>query len=228
MDSEGAASQLKEWNNYKNPQSGMDRYGDQRMKLAILLRDNILNELGFPWIVENGTLLGAWRNGKFIPHDDDFDIAMFFENDAKSRLPDVMRKIKHLLPPQYDIRMIDTYTDKLEVFDASYGSYMYNPSYKCPDPHAPTYPTMVYYHVTVDIQPYQRIGNVYRSLYKNHPRLIELNCDDVLPLGSITLEGEIFQAPGKVESVLKTVYGSLSTKAKYNKELGLYVDEEVN
>ncbi len=217
---------LKEWNNYKNPQSGMDRYGEHRLKLAVLLRDTVLNHLGFPWIIENGTLLGAWRNGKFIPHDDDFDIAMFFEDDAKSQLEELKKKIKLLLPFQYDIRLITTYTDKFEIFDASHGSYVYDPSFGNPDPDVPKYPSLLYHHVTVDIQPYQHIANIYRSLYRNHPRLIEYNCNDIIPLGSITLEGEVFQAPGNVEAVLKSVYGSLSSKAKYDKKLGKYVDPE--
>ena len=168
-------------------------------------------------LIENGTLLGAWRSGKFIPHDDDFDIAMFFEDDAKSQLEDLREKIKSLLPSPYDVRLITTYTDKFEIFDASYGSYIYNPSFRSPDPDAPKYPSMVYHHVTVDIQPYQRIGDVYRSLYRNHPRLIDYHIDDVFPLGSISLEGKEFQALRNVVSVLKSVYGSLSTKAKYDK-----------
>ena len=211
------APKLEEWNNFKSPLSGMDRYGDQRLKLGVLLRDTVLNQLNFPWTIENGTLLAAWRSGKFIPHDDDFDIAMFFETDAKSQFcGEVFEKIKALLPPPYQARLISSYTDKMEVYDPSYGSYLLIPPQYCGE---------IYYHVTVDIQPYERQGdNGYLSLYGTRPPYVPYK--DLFPLGSITLEGEEFQAPCNPEAVLKSVYGSLSAKAKYNKELGKYVDPE--
>ena len=220
-----SSEDLKEWNNYKRPESGMDKYGQLRMKLALFIRDNILNKLGIQWTIENGTLLGAWRSGKFIPHDDDFDIVAYFEEDAKPQLPGLLEKIESLLPPEYKVRLITTYTDKFEIFDPSYGGYVYDPSLSSPKD-VPVYPSMWYNHVTVDIQPFQRAGDVYRSLYRNFPRVIEYRRDDVFPVGKIMLEGEEFHAPCRVEAVLKSVYGSLSPTAKYNKELGLYVDQD--
>ncbi len=210
-----STSNIEEWNNFKNPLSGMDRYGEQRLKLAVLMRDSVLKHTRFPWILENGNLLGAWRNGKFILHDDDFDIAMFFESDAKTQLSGVFETIKALLPSQYSARLLSSYCDKIEVFDPSYGNYGLQ---------GPLYQGENYHHVTLDIQSYERAGDVYCSLYCTHPQYI--NHKDLFPLGSITLEGEVFQAPGNVEAVLKSVYGSLSSKAKYDKKLGKYVDPD--
>jgi len=45
-----------------------------------LLRDEVLDKLNLSWYIENGTLLGAWRNGKFIKHDDDFDIGVLINS----------------------------------------------------------------------------------------------------------------------------------------------------
>ena len=47
------------------------------------------------WFIENGTLLGAWRNGKFIPHDDDFDMVMLIDtlDDIKSIYEKINKKL---------------------------------------------------------------------------------------------------------------------------------------
>ena len=69
-----------EHNNFKKPDAGCDKYGDQRLELAKLLRDEVFDKLNLSWYIENGTLLGAWRNGKFIKHDDDFDIGVLINS----------------------------------------------------------------------------------------------------------------------------------------------------
>ena len=71
-------------NNFKNPNAGCDKWGTKRLELAIYLRDNILNKFTNYWFIENGTLLGAWRTSKFIPHDDDFDIAMLINSEDEA------------------------------------------------------------------------------------------------------------------------------------------------
>ena len=69
-----------EYNNFKKPDAGCDKYGIPRLKLAVYLRDYVLNQLDKHTFIENGTLLGAYRNQKFIPHDDDFDFGILLEN----------------------------------------------------------------------------------------------------------------------------------------------------
>ena len=54
-----AHSIVEEWNNYKNPESGIDRFGKPKLELALFLRDNVLDKSDFPWMIEAGTLLGA-------------------------------------------------------------------------------------------------------------------------------------------------------------------------
>ena len=206
-------------NNFKSPVSGMDIYGEPRMTLAILLRDKVLNKLDMPWTIENGTLLGAWRNGSFIQHDDDFDIALFCDINPIPRIPAILEKIKQLLPAPYEARQISTYADKIEVYDPTYGEYkLYTAKY-----HGASY-----HHCTVDLQFYQRFGETYRSLYYADPQTKTVHYKDMYPLSKIELEGEIFQAPYNVEGFLKSLYGSLSPKAKYNTKTGFYeVREEV-
>ena len=55
----------------------MDRFGKPRLDLALFLRDNVLDKFDFPWMrIEAGT-----RSGRFIPHDDDFKIALLLNTD---------------------------------------------------------------------------------------------------------------------------------------------------
>lgn len=208
-------------NNFKCTFSGMDRYGESRMKLAVLLRDKVLYKLGIPWTIENGTLLGAWRNGRFILHDDDFDIALFYDQDPRPQIPAVLEKVQQLLPAPYEARQVDTYADKIEVYDPNFG--MYNLAVS-------KYNGASYHHCTVDLQFYQRFGKEYRSLYYVHPHVKTVYYEDIYPLGEIALEGETFQAPGNPEGFLTSLYGSLSPMAKFNSKTGYYEvqGEDVN
>jgi phosphorylcholine metabolism protein LicD len=200
-----------ESNNYKKPDAGCDIYGVQRLTLATYLRDNILNQLDYTWFIENGTLLGAWRNGSFIPHDDDFDIAILVNNQAD--IDKITDFINTSLISQYQSRLVTTYATKIEVFDPTYGKYLLlGEKYNKSD----------YHYVTLDIQFYMKTGSHYKTMYYISP-ITELFDPTILtPTGKIQLEGESFPTPGDIEAFLKIKYGSLSPKAKFNKISGLY------
>jgi hypothetical protein len=200
-------------NNFKNVESGMDIWGKERLKLGMLLRDEVLNHLGIPWVIENGVLLGAYRTGKFIPHDDDFDMALFFESNPTPLVQDILNKIKQLLPAPYEARYVSTYCEKIEVYDPTHGDYILA---------GPRYNGADYHHVTADLQFYQRFDNIYRVLYYASPNVVEIPGEAVFPLGSIMIEGQEFKAPCDVVKYLKCWYGSLSQNVKYNPDTGFY------
>ena len=195
---------------YKVAFSGCNIYGAQRLTLACIMRD-ILNEMNIPWFIENGTLLGAYRNNKFIPHDDDFDIAMLYNKNPLEQIKQNLLFIKNRLPKHYDARWVDTYTHKIEVFEPRMGNYILK---------GPQYKKANYHHVTIDLQAYQLNGDAYDRLYAYLP--LKIYKTDIFPIGKIVLENEQFPAPGDIKAILTDNYGSLSENAVYNPETKKY------
>ena len=201
-----------EYNNYKNIESGNNKYGQQRLKLAVFLRDNILNKLNINWCIENGTLLGAFRNNKFIDHDDDFDIGLFIKNEID--IEKIYKKIKIMLENTiYDARLISSYSSKIEVFDKSYGNYILQ---------GPKYNKNNYHHVTVDLQFYLLKNNYYNCLYNISVFKINIDIKYIFPFSKIILENEEFKCPANCKKYLETLYGSIDKNAKFNSKTGYY------
>ena len=199
-----------EYNNFKNPDAGCDKYGKYRLELALELK-KILNELTFIWFIENGTLLGAYRNNKFIAHDDDFDIAILI-SDVK-QIDTIFSSIKKLLPKKYDLRLISSYSNKIEVFNPLYGNYILP---------GPQYNNRDYHYVTVDLQFYLKENNEYKQLYFINNQDLYVEKSYLIPRTSITLENEEFPAPNKIKDFLENNYGSIDPNAKYNKKTCKY------
>ena len=194
-----------EYNNFKKPDAGCDKYGIPRLELASYLRDNILNKLDKSYFIENGTLLGAYRNQKFIPHDDDFDYGILI--DLKEEMYDLNLKISNLLTKKYQCRIIDSYCLKIEIYQPSFGKYsLLGPKYNSAD----------YHYVTVDLQAYLKQDKSYKVLYYINPFDIIIKKNDILPLEKIKLEGEYFNCPKNIVNFLELHYGSIDPKAKYN------------
>jgi len=199
-------------NNYKNPCSGCDIYGDQRLKLALTLKEKVFSKFNIDYCIENGTLLGAYRNHKFIPHDDDFDFAVFIKD--KSNVNSICDYIKQYLPKQYSCRLVESYCLKIEVYDPNAGLYILS---------GPKYNGADYHHVTVDLQFHLQCEKGFKQLYYIGSELINKE-EDIFPLTLIELEHNIFPAPRNTVDFLKACYGSIRTGAKYNPETCKYED----
>lgn len=196
---------------HKQEGSGCDVYGPERLRLAQVLRP-LLH--GRPWWIENGTLLGATRNGAFIPHDDDFDMAVLAEDSVEATLTQLQAHLGGQLPSPYQVRAIRTYADKLEVFDPTAGKYDLPPS---------LYGTADYHHVSVDIQLYrQDPDGLVRSCYRAGPHRMEIPRSVLLPLGAVVLEGLSFPCPRDATAYLVATYGDISDTAVFDPATGLY------
>lgn len=209
------SEQPREHNNFKIPGTGNNVYGKQRLELAIHLRDTVLPMIKRPFFVENGTLLGAWRNGKFIEHDDDFDFGVLLDSapNPRGEALSILGCIEKHLGPGYKCRLVTTYATKIEVYDPSWGSYMLSPKYGGAD----------YHYVTADLQFYceTEVGGFQQMYYLGSPTPV-VRKDRILPLSKIVLEGEPFPAPRRTEEFLVDNYGSLDPAAKYSSVTGKY------
>jgi len=191
--------------------AGCDIWGKHRLDLAIYIRDNILNTIYYTWFIENGTLLGAWRNNSFIAHDDDFDIGILI--DSEFEILNIFKQIYNSLNNKYKVRLVNTYASKLEIYDESYGAYIL-PGEK--------YNGHDFHYVTLDIQFYLKKGNLYECLYFINPNKRLIDKTIISPTKHIILEGESFNSPSNTEQFLIKSYGSIDTNATYNPETGLY------
>ena len=196
----------------KKPDAGCNKYGSQRLQLAIFTRDNILSKIKNPHFIENGTLLGAYRNQKFIPHDDDFDIGVLI--DDPSQIDQIYQSVLLNLKSPYQARLVTTYANKIEIFDPTYGKYiLLGERYNQSD----------FHYVTLDLQFYLKNNMGYQSLYYISPKEFVVDPNLITPTTKITIENETFEAPKETKLFLEKKYGSLSPKATYDEKLGVYV-----
>ena len=165
--------------------------------------------------LENGTLLGAMRNGTFIPHDDDFDVAVLAPAGKVTESMEQLRaRLAAKLPAPYAVRAITSYATKLEVYDPTKGKYALPPG---------LYGSADYHHVTVDVQMYsQRLDGRVEAQYYVGPHRLTIHVDKILPCSTIALEGVLFPCPNDTTAYLVAAYGDISDTAVFNAKTGLY------
>ncbi len=76
------------WNYNEIPDTA---YNQDLAKECLFLVKKILDDRGIPFLLMHGTLLGAYRDGNFIPHDNDLDLGIYEIDDErmKSVIPDL-------------------------------------------------------------------------------------------------------------------------------------------
>ena len=205
-------NEYDEYTNYKKKGAGNDIYGKQRLELAIYLKNKILPKINNKWFIENGTLLGAYRNNKFIDHDDDFDYAICIDDIKNTEL--IFNKINKLLNNKYKCRLISSYALKIEIYDDTYGKYLLSKKYKGSD----------YHYVNIDLQFYLKINNnEYKLLYYINPFDFIIHKKYLFPLSKIKLENNIFPCPNDILYYLIQKYGNIKYGAKYDNKTGKYI-----
>jgi hypothetical protein len=190
---------------------GNDIYGLLRIELAKIVKP-VLDQIGVTWFLDAGTLLGTYRNGKQIPHDDDFDIAAYLPRFKDNDLTALHTKIAALLPAPYQIRVVTSYARKLEIFDATSDTFELPPQYGGSDFHT----------VTVDIQIMTDTsdGIVYLHDMLGHVRVPQ---DAIIPTSKSMCEGQLFNCPHDIVRFLEAQYGYIGIDATYDPQTKFYV-----
>lgn len=186
------------------------KYGPLRVNLAVSVVP-ILNESKLIWYLDTGNLMGAYRDGKMLKHDDDFDIGLYAKEDEFNKLFELL---KEQLDERYKVRLIDTYCKKIEVYDESHGSYMLDES-----------KGYNYHNVTVDIQLYvpSDNGNVDFMYTKNDlNKYVNIKHDMIVPVKLIEYEGYQFNCPNDPKEYLTAHYGYIGPNAVFNNKTRKY------
>jgi hypothetical protein len=206
-------------NNYQEACQKTSKYGPLRVKLSLILI-NILNKLNLVTAIDSGTLMGAWRNGKMIPHDDDFDLVVYHPSlldshslqDKEAYLEKLLQQIDPLLPKPYEVRVVTTYCQKLEIYDPTEGNYPFRDN----NYHNVTCDLTLLLHKTPELLQFQHGSQQH----------IQIPTNVFLPLSTIEYEGHIYECPGSPEGYLQANYGYLGPNAVYDKKTGLYIKKE--
>ena len=190
---------------------GADIFGAARLALAKLVQP-ALNAADLTWYLDAGTLLGAYRSGEQIAHDDDFDIAAYVPDFQNDDLEAIRRKIAATLPAPYETRVVTSYARKVEVFDSRSKTFLLPPAYQGAD----------FRVVTVDVQIMTDAAGGVRYLHDmlDHVRVPK---HAIAPTGEIMLDGHMFSCPHAVVRFLEAQYGYIGSDAHFDTRTKLYV-----
>jgi phosphorylcholine metabolism protein LicD len=192
-----------------------EKYKPLLLKMVIHVQD-ILAEYkklhpDFGWFLSDGSLLGALRDGKIIPHDYDADMGIIHNPES---LSDLYEFIKKNLDTNYLCKIIATYSYKIEVYDPSSGIH----SDVAAD----------FYNVIMDLQLYSidplNPDNMIIHYYKDNFNNNVYKTEWFMPFGKILFEGFEFPCPKEPIKFLEENYGYIGAdNAEYDKTTHKYI-----
>lgn len=206
------------------------RYGPHRIILSRVVLE-CLTFLNLDHFIEAGTLMGAWRNGKMIEHDDDFDMAVYVSNlkpsDTALFLNEINRKAQVWLAdwnakniaspvPMIACRVVTSYAQKLEFYMPEFGEYPFRDTN--------------YHNVTVDVTlivPFPGEESEFGQVQHIQSTQVRVPHSCILPVSMIRYENLYYPAPHDPEQYLKSIYGYLGHPARYNPNTGFYEPADV-
>lgn len=193
---------------------GNDVYGSARLALAEIVAA-ALSALPVVWFLDGGTLLGAHRCGKQIPHDDDFDLALYEAQFAGlDDLCALREAMLPRLPAPYEIRTVTSYASKLEVYDPASEIYRL---------HGRAYQNADFHCVTVDIQIMTLAAPGVAKYLHDSLGHVRVPIDAIAPTGKIEVDGAVFACPNHPRRFLEAQYGYIGADARYDVATKMYV-----
>ena len=199
---------------HKAKDVGNDVYGDARLVLAKQVT-SVLNEGALTWFLDGGTLLGAYRMGRVLPQDDDFDTAVYLPDyQGEQDLAELVRDLEAAISPQYRVRVLSSYAHKVEIYD---------PTSRCYSLPSDEYKGADFHTVTVDIQ--VMTDGPDDSVVYLHDMLstVFVPAKTLQPRGEIECDGTVFSCPGDIKGFLGAQYGYLGTDAEFDPLTKRYV-----
>jgi hypothetical protein len=199
--SEGENVSLSWWGdvtaeNYKETVANNDRMKTVRVDLFKTVL-KILTDFNVNFWIDCGTLLGAFRNGKMIPHDCDTDFAVF----GKDQFFFAEAILEKQLPAHLKLKSVNDYCRKFEVYDIKFPQEPWGDSGSTWSP------------VSCDIYLYQFDEHQFvRMEYFKFGFTQKLFKKEwIFPKGHLMFEGVNCPVPHSTRLYLQEMYGYLGT-----------------
>ncbi len=192
----------------------------------ILYKPDPERDLRPKWFMMDGSLLGAYRSGKMIEHDYDFDFGLCFLikdscevanlEQCRKEIPKLFRYLTKTLDTLYTTVLTSDYSYKLEVYQESSGIHF---NRKGLWDHIP------WYNVHMDMQIYYSTDQKkFKIAYfkDDFSDFFDIGISSFFPLSQIDFESLTWPCPKDPKAVLTAIYGYLGTPAKYNPKTRKY------
>ena len=171
----------------------------------------ILQEIGVQFWIDCGSLLGAYRNGKMMPHDNDTDIGII-DHEAYETARKVLRE---RLPKEYTMLEGTAYAEKFQIDHEPSGRFEFSKD-------------VVTSNVSCDVNKYayREDGTIQQLYYRFGLGERRYQSEWLFPLGTITFEGMEVPCPRNTKLYLEEMYGYLGTDFKYDTVLQKFVKQD--
>lgn len=174
-----------------------------RAREMLHMAADLLEEEGILYWIDYGTLLGAYRNGRFIPWDGDIDLSILARDHER------VLALNPRLPPGFSIEISRNLQKKYEN-----GTEFLRLNCK----HMKEYIDIYHYRESSDHR-FQdlTLSSDGKGYYESQP----VDPDLIFPLEAIWLEGRRFPCPHRTREYLLIRYTTLSPRLfRYHKEGG--------
>jgi LicD family protein len=187
------------------------------LNLAIDL-DRVLSAAQIPYWLDWGTLLGAYRDGGFIPWDDDFDVSIRHEDHER------VYALRQAFSPPYRMVLISEFWSVDKVIPGLKWLRPCRTFLRLLDPETKLY---------VDIFEVGDVGGGKRRMLPlslmHDPKdargqALVFDQSEVFPLSQLAFEGRSFPVPRQTEAYLHRLFGSdLSPDRVLDERTGKYI-----
>ena len=191
------------------------RVKSERLIKFRIVKD-ILDNAGIEYWIDYGTLLGAYRSGRILLHDNDIDFSC-----RKEYFEEIDKLLKKNLPSRYQYEKISNLfgnsTTKYQIFLKD-GEKLYDNK------------NNEWYLVQHDIYfyDYDKIKKMYVMDYQGFGINEKWFPEDVIfPLGCIQFEGLMCPCPNKVQDYLEICYGYIGEDFIFDSETNLFIKKEI-